>query len=692
MKKLFIVLLLIPFLSGFSQDGNELVKLRARNYYSNQKLGPIIVINLEHKAKWHTYWKNPGDSGLATQFILKVDGKEVEAEMLEWPLPEKHIEQGNIWTYGYEGSQTFFMKMPKETGDLELTVKWLVCKDICIPGEKTITRLATISNNQWPQAPLDYSNTQVQDLIAKLPKNKSLPNDLKLALTKTGDKKLRLHFEWDKELKLKETENFIIGFPSKLISFGHEQRYGNRGYIDLDWIGHYQTPEVSFPEESVLKDPIQLSFILYGTGEAPFITNHQFYQITSENLIPSYGKSELKESTSLLYILLLAFLGGLILNLMPCVLPVISLKLFELIKHKDESRSKIIKHNSFYSLGVILSLLSLALIILGIKSAGQSVGWGFQLQDPLFVSIMIVVLFVMSLNLFGLYEFRTPGGKLFGNIDLKDSYAGDFFSGVLATILSTPCSAPFLGTALTYAFTASTFEILLTFFMIGLGLSFPFLITMFFPAVLKIFPRPGNWMNTLKYFLGLSLLLTMIWLLDVLHSLANSNAIIYGLYPFLTMIFMGVFLYQKAEKGKMITAFSLVGLLFFGYNFMNRYQDIDNKHSELISGNWKAWTPELVDQSVSNNETVFIDFTAKWCLTCQVNKKIVLNTDSFQKYVQEKNIKLYRADWTQRDEKITQFLAKHNRVGVPVYFLIKDGKVNMLGETISLSKLQSFFE
>ncbi len=683
--KLLFLLLWLPFYS-FAQDGNQLVKLSARNY--NHPLhGSLVAINFDHEPKWHTYWKNPGDSGLPTKFFIQAGDKDIEAQMLEWPLPEKHIELGDIWTYGYEGSQTFFMKMPEELKEFKLTAKWLVCKDICVPGEGSLN----YKNDEW-STPYRVDDQTLEKFISELPLTKIFPENLMLALTRTGEKKLRLHFEWSGELDVHDTENFLIGFPSQQIGFGHEQRYGNRGYIDLDWIGHYQTPELPFPTESVLKNPIQVSFLIHGTGEKPFVTTHQFHQVSAADAIPPYGKAAPSESSGLLYILLLAFLGGLILNLMPCVLPVISLKLFELIKHKDESQSKIVKHNTFYSLGVILSLLALALIILGIKAAGQSIGWGFQLQDPLFVSLMIVVLFVMSLNLFGLYEFRTPGGKIFGNIDLKDSYAGDFFSGVLATILSTPCSAPFLGTALTYAFTASTFEILLTFFMIGVGLSFPFLLTMIFPSMLKVFPKPGNWMNTLKYFLGLSLLLTMIWLLDVLHSLANSNAIIYGLYPFLMMLFMSIFLYQKANKSKALTIFSILGLLFFAYNFADRYQNLDNKNGSLITGEWKAWTPELIQTAVTNKDTVFIDFTAKWCLTCQVNKKLVLNTDDFQDYTKEKGITLYRADWTQRDEKITQFLAKHNRVGVPVYFLIKDGKVNMLGETITLGKLQSFFK
>ena len=206
---------------------------------------------------------------------------------------------------------------------------------------------------------------------------------------------------------------------------------------------------------------------------------------------------------------------------MPCVFPVISLKLFSLLKQKSMDRASILKHNAIYSSGILFSFLILSLIVFLLKTSGEQIGWGFHLQSATFVAIMIIVLFVLSLNLFGLFEIKTPGGKLIGNIETDQSYKGDFISGILATILSTPCSAPFLGVALTFAFTSPFLYTLIIFLSVGLGLSFPFLLVGVMPVLLKALPKPGAWMEQFKKVLGLSLLLTGLWLFDVFQNIIS---------------------------------------------------------------------------------------------------------------------------------------------------------------------------
>ena len=388
--------------------------------------------------------------------------------------------------------------------------------------------------------------------------------------------------------------------------------------------------------------------------------------------------------------LLFAFLGGLILNLMPCVLPVISLKLFGLIKHKNLPQKQILSHNIAYTIGVITTFMVLGGVVAAIKAGGEEIGWGFQLQSPAFILAMMLILFVLSLNLFGLFEFVTPGGSTLGSTELKEGFAGDFFSGVLTTVLSTPCSAPFLGTALTFAFTTGTANIFLMFLAIGLGLAFPFLLTAIFPATLNIFPKPGMWMEKLKYFLGLSLVVTVIWLYDVFVSLVHFDVISWRLNLLFALWFFAFFFMRKVSQSRpaQIIMFMVpVALTVMAMRNLPLRPE-SGVVAEVTKSNWTPWSEEKM--TAENGKLVFVDFTAEWCLTCKVNKKLVLETDAFNDFAKTNNIVLMRADWTKRDDNITQFLKRYGVVGVPAYFIQKpDGSIISLGETISISKIKA---
>ena len=397
--------------------------------------------------------------------------------------------------------------------------------------------------------------------------------------------------------------------------------------------------------------------------------------------------------TTLFYYLALAFIGGLILNIMPCVLPVISLKLFGLVKYRNESKRRILEHNLFYTLGILSTFIIFACVILAFKSIGTQVGWGFQLQSPNFIAVMVIVLFIFALNMFGLFEFGTPGGKTLGNIQTQDDFVGDFLSGVLATILSTPCSAPFLGSALTFAFTSSTSSIFLIFIMIGIGLASPFILTGFFPSLVTFLPRPGNWMNTVKKFLGLTLILTILWLLDVYNALVDGSSHLMKLSTALVFIFAGIAILKKE---KWISAVSFLIALFLFVN-LSTTTVISSKDEQtaLIRDkkahglNWEAWSFEKMKEHKENQQVVFIDFTAKWCFTCKINERLVLDTDEFKQFVTETNIKLLIGDWTKRDEVIGSFLRENHLVGVPAYFIQKkDGSLVSLGETVTITRIK----
>jgi thiol:disulfide interchange protein DsbD len=328
-------------------------------------------------------------------------------------------------------------------------------------------------------------------------------------------------------------------------------------------------------------------------------------------------------------------------------------------------------------------------MIVLVKSSGEAVGWGFQLQSPLFVLVMVAILFIMSLNLFGLFEFITPGGKSLGSAQIKDGFSGDFFSGVLSTILSTPCSAPFLGTALAFAFTGSPVLIFLIFTFVGIGLAFPFLLTGLFPALISFLPRPGAWMEKLKYFLGLTMLVTVAWLSDVFLNLVDPAIWLWPLAIFFITIFFAFFFRAKISKNPGLNAlfFLLPFALIIGAFKTFPAKPADRMNQVLSETLWQPFSPEVLKSHLG--KIVFIDFTAAWCLTCKVNKKLVLDTDEFKAYTAEKGIVLMRGDWTQRDDVITNFLKSYNIVGVPAYFIQKpDGTIIPLGETISLGKLK----
>jgi thiol:disulfide interchange protein DsbD len=562
-----------------------------------------------------------------------------------------------------------------------------------------------------------YDPLTIIGRFKNLPKIKSSPNYLSIRLSKGADQKsLVLKYEVSNttDTTYFKNSNLFFPLPQKPFDFTHEiisiSPSSIIGIVPISWDGEYQTPPENLNSNGKFKHPYTLKFLFNDpiTKETyivdkkfsefePIILKSEFApKVDLNNDLEKKNDKLAKniDSSLTFYYLLMAFIGGLILNVMPCVLPVISIKLFGLIKYQRESHKRILKHNLFYTLGILTTFSLLALTIVILKSFGTVVGWGFQLQSPNFIALMIIVLFVFSLNLFGLFEFVTPGGSKLGNINFKDNFIGDFFGGVLATILSTPCSAPFLGTALTFAFSSNTFTIFAVFLMIGFGLAFPFLVTGFFPALVSFLPKPGNWMNNLKKLLGITLILTIFWLLDVFNTLVGGQSHLVKLFVTLLFIFVG---FKIHKKEKYLSGASFLISLFLILNLTNSPLIVlKNDNTSLLrdkqsSGlEWESWSEDKMEEFKTNHQTVFLDFTAKWCFTCKVNEKLVLETNDFKTLVKEKNLKLLIGDWTRRDEVIGNFLMKNNLVGVPAYFIQKpDGTLISLGETISISKIKA---
>ena len=685
----------------------------------------ILAISLENEKKWHTYWKNPGDAGLPVKFDFSVGSAPTKLKELEWQPPKKYIEAGDILTFGYEGTYHFFFELNdslipsmSENG-LDIHGTWLVCKDICIPGEQRLhlplDAMGTGKAGSKPAVKLE----ELRKAYASLPSLSEVPKDLEIFLSKAakGEKLLLQYTLKNVDLqKFNRDLNLLSPLLTSPLDYKREKLYFDAstntlyGVLEIDWDGEYEEPPRPLPADGVFKKPLETRFLFWPYADAhPLIIKKTFEQfavggqaafdqfVAGLTPLDQVGSSaESKAEQSILLVLLFAFIGGLILNLMPCVLPVISLKLFGLIVHSNESKKQILKHNLAYTGGILASFWTLAAIVLGLKLSGEQIGWGFQLQSPLFVFIMMAVIFILALNMMGLFEFVTPGGNKLGNVELKKGMSADFVNGVLATILSTPCSAPFLGTALTFAFTTSNFNIFLTLTFVGIGLAFPFILTGMFPKLVSFLPKPGLWMDQLKKLLGLTLLLTFVWLYDILSSQIDYG--FFGIYvnAIFVMLFFAFFFRKSISKNlAMNIIFFLIPALLTVSMIKNKGLDpAPSKGAKTSSSHglqWQPWSEQAMNDL--KGQWVFIDFTADWCLTCKVNEKLVLNTEEFSGLVEEKEVKLLLGDWTRRDDNITKFLRKYDIVGVPAYFVqTPEGEIISLGEVVSVGKVRKILE
>lgn len=705
----FLLLVLISSFASHAQD-KQYVKLGAQNIEVDGK--DLLAVTFENTKDWHTYWKNPGDAGLAIKVKFYVDNNLVALNDYPWPTPKRYIEQGNMWAYGYGEKYAFFYDLsPKfKNKEIKIVGEWLVCKDICIPGSRTIE----FPNKSDPI----LSDSELKASFSNLPEFSEQDNQIKIYLTKTEvENQLALHYIIeDADFELVNSKiNILTPYHAFPFDYKHEEVFYDRenkqvfGRTLIDWDGIYEQPVWEVPESGIFEKPIKAKFLLnYPKGENSKIITKTFQNFsTTDNRVLNQTYSNLQkvdfeqeailkeeQSKSLFYYILFAFLGGLILNLMPCVLPVISLKLFGLISHANESRKRILRHNLFYTLGVVATFVLLATVVFALKQSGDQIGWGFQLQSPVFVFFMLILIFIMSLNMMGLFEFKTPGGTKLGGLAQREGVMGDFNNGVLATILATPCSAPFLGSALPFAFTTTTLNIYIIFIAVGVGLSFPFIITGIFPNLVSFLPRPGVWMDNLKKFLGLSLILTAVWLYDVLSSLISMEYAGIYINTVLALTFFAFYFRRYISKRTSFNflIFALPLLFIFILHNINAFHTTPTQVNIKAPGalNWENWTPEKMNQAKLSKGYTFINFTAAWCITCKVNKKVVLDSGKFKDLVKDNNIKLLEGDWTQRDDKITQFLLSYNIVGVPAYFMIKpSGKIVSLGETISISKIKA---
>ncbi len=381
--------------------------------------------------------------------------------------------------------------------------------------------------------------------------------------------------------------------------------------------------------------------------------------------------------------LLSAFLGGIILNLMPCVLPVLSLKILGIVQQSGEDSKKRINHGIAFTLGVVSSFLILAGILLLLRAGGEQLGWGFQLQSPAFIILLTILLFLFGLSMFGVFEIGTSLTAVGQSSSNDTGFIGSFSSGILATVVATPCTAPFMGSALGFALSQPTVLALLIFAMLGLGMALPYLLLTTVPALVKYVPRPGAWMESFKQFMGFLLMATVLWLLWVFSLQVGAEGLLILLAAFI-IVSIGGWIFGRwgniakpkptRVKAMILTALFIIGGVVFAFKFIDTNVTV-NQSLEKGNIKWQKFTPDLLSNSLKEGKPVFIDFTAAWCLSCQVNEKVAFGSEDVQKAFKKLGVVMLKADWTNSDAMITKELAKFGRNSVPLYVLYS-GKEN----------------
>jgi thiol:disulfide interchange protein DsbD len=371
----------------------------------------------------------------------------------------------------------------------------------------------------------------------------------------------------------------------------------------------------------------------------------------------------------------LAFLGGLLLNLMPCVFPVLFLKGLSLVNSGNEERHKLRAHGLVYTAGILASFWALVAVLLGLRAAGATLGWGFQFQSPVFLALMAGLLFFLGLSLAGQFEIGLSITGTGGSLARKQGYTGSFFTGVLAVVVATPCTAPFMGAALGYALAQSAAVTFAVFTALALGLALPYVALTFQPAWTRLLPKPGAWMEVLRQAVAVPIFATAIWLAWVLVRGYGADMLLALLSSFLLLAIAGWFLGRWPAKrwATAVAALIVIGVITLSAIAPRRLISAASPAAEA-QGSWQPWSAQAVSAYKAQGRPVLVDFTASWCLSCQVNERVALNQPSVQKAFQDANVALLKADWTRGDDAITQTLTGLGRSGVPAYALYVPGE------------------
>lgn len=610
--------------------------------------------------QWHTYWTNPGDSGLAIDLQWQMpEGSEVGS--IVWPFPQR-IAIGHLVNYGYEGTHLLPVSVTwpndlvvGETINIAVDASWLVCKVECIPGQATLSLSLPVTTNAIGPS------SDFVDLF-------SWADDRRPTVLPDG---ARFKLESDQlsvQLPIGATPNAV---PPDWNPDAAHVFVVNENVVDHakdffiakgDGFWQLALPVSPFFAGKlddlgvVLVDPAQQKALQWNAVEGDLIS-----AIAPTSDVP-YG-----------FVLLLALLGGVLLNLMPCVFPVLSIKALHLIGTPGEQHKR---HALAYTAGVVLSFVVLASLLLALRAGGQAIGWGFQLQSPWVVGGLIYVLFVMGLSLSGLADFGTRLMGVGESMVPSSGHRGSFMTGVLATVVASPCTAPFMGTALGAAVLMPWAMGMGVFVLLGFGLALPLLVLGFVPALARYLPKPGPWMNTFKQLMAFPIYLAVVWLVWVFARQTDAAALGYILIGLVVLAFV-LWLSSLPERNPKLSSarHALIGLSLVVALAMLASASRTPSKEQPNDGIGEAFSMERLQAAIDNpQQAVFVNMTADWCVTCLVNEQVALSGSQFVTALEENNVVYLKGDWTRRDEVITNYLAQFERNGVPLYVVYpKDG-------------------
>ena len=644
-----------------------------------------LGLKIDHQPHWHTYWKNPGDSGLPTTLQWTLPGG-VTAGHIQWPTPGR-LPIGPLMNFGYEGTLLLPVAMtvaPDFKGDtLNITLRadWLVCKDVCIP--------------------------EGGDFSLKLPAQQATAGHA--ALFETARNALPQAVPGAKAQAAVEGQDLVVTV-SALPAAWHGRELGflpetggvinHAAKLKASWQGDTWTARVPLdPQRS--ESPKLLPAVLISAGqpaglqiEAAVTTPWPAAAPAPAALPPLVDVQTPPPATGLLLSVLLALAGGALLNLMPCVFPVLSLKVLGFASHADDRRGLLLGGVA-YTAGVVLSFVALAALLLALRAGGEQLGWGFQLQQPAVVAVLAALFTLIGLNLAGVFEFGSVLPSSLAAARARHPMLDSALTGMLAVAVASPCTAPFMGAALGAAVTLPTAEALTVFAALGLGMALPYLLASAWPAVARLLPRPGAWMAHFKTVMAFPMFATVVWLVWVLGMQVGVDGVAALLGLLVALAFGAWALGSPALGPKARAGFGsaavllLVAVLAWAVPAL-RQDAAAQPATAGAAEDWQAWSPERVAQAQAAGQPVFVDFTAAWCVTCQFNKRTTLASAEVKQAFAGKKVLLLRADWTRRDAAISAELARLGRSGVPVYALYTPGAAGpkLLGEILSVAEVR----
>ncbi len=656
LNKFFLCLsLILAFSTGsaaFAQSPEaKHVSIRLLPEKTQLQGGDTVTVAIQQKIDngWHTYWLNPGDSGSAARITWK-GLEDIKTAPIQWPLPKK-MPIGPLTNFGYENEVTLLqdITLPEDIGQgpqlITATLDILVCHEICIP--ETHTASFTINGDQ------DGSPATIEKARAKLPLEMGwatalAEKDGNLVVTIKTD--MPSAFAKLKSIDLFPEEWGLIDNTQKTSATKDESSLTlthKRGDRDLSDVPVSKLVVV-YEDTAGQRKGVRLSTLIDGTN-------------------PQSGEAD--NMVGIAKAILLALLGGIVLNLMPCVFPVLSMKALSLVQLKDKDIDKARVHGLAYTAGIIACFLLIAGVLIALKAAGQQVGWGFQLQHPVIILFLAYLFFTLGLNLAGFFEIDFGLSNAGHKLTRQSNLSGSFFTGVLATLVATPCTAPFMGIAMGYALTQPAYVAIIVFIALGLGLALPYLALTFIPALRHVLPKPGHWMETFRQFLAFPMFLSACWLIWVLSQQISHMEQFAALLGMLAIAF-GIWLYKRRPKNKLGHAIILIAMIAsFGFTlstFFTMKSTVPEVETEQAE-NWIQFSRPKLEELLKGNQPVFINMTAAWCITCKVNEKVALAIDSTEKLFKEKNIQYLKGDWTNQNPEITSFLEEYGRSGVPIY-------------------------